>query len=83
MYDRVPRQKFWRRNREKGLPDNYVMIDTICVKGREPGQKPMYMGSEEITISGEMMVLRCMSGVTKLNRIRNETIKGIAKVGEI
>ena len=25
-YDRVPRQEVWRRNREKGLPDNYVMI---------------------------------------------------------
>ena len=25
-YDRVPRQEVWRRNREKGLPDNYVMV---------------------------------------------------------
>ena len=25
-YDRVPRRDVWRRNREKGLPDNYVMI---------------------------------------------------------
>ena len=24
--DRVPRQEVWRRNREKGLPDNYIMI---------------------------------------------------------
>ena len=51
-YDRVPRQEVWRRNREKGLPDNYVMRDRICMKEREPGQTPMYMGSEEITICG-------------------------------
>ena len=39
---RVPRQELWRRNREKGLPDNYVMIvQDICMKEREPGQKPM------------------------------------------
>ena len=37
-YDRVPRQDVWRRNIEKGLPDNYVMI----IQGMsEPGQKPM------------------------------------------
>ena len=24
--DRVPCKGVWRRNREKGLPDNYVMI---------------------------------------------------------
>ena len=30
-----------------------------------------------------MRVLRWMSGVTKLDRIRNERIRGIAKVGEI
>ena len=37
------------------------------MKEREPGQKPMYIGSEEITICGG----------------RNEIIRGIAKVGEI
>ena len=31
----------------------------------------------------EMSVLRWMSGVTNLDRIRNEIIRGIAKVGEI
>ena len=30
-----------------------------------------------------MRVLRWMSGVTKLDRIRNERISGMAKVGEI
>ena len=25
-YDRVPRQEVWRRNREKGLRDKYVII---------------------------------------------------------
>ena len=25
-YDRVHHQEVWMRNREKGLPDNYVMI---------------------------------------------------------
>ena len=30
-----------------------------------------------------MRVLRWMSGVTKLDRIRNKRISGIAKVGEI
>ena len=31
----------------------------------------------------EMMMLRWMSGVTKLDRIRNERIRGKTKVGEI
>ena len=31
----------------------------------------------------EMRMLRWMSGVTKLDRIRNETIRGTYKVGEI
>ena len=31
----------------------------------------------------EMTMLRWMSGVTKLDRIRNERIRGTAKVGEI
>ena len=31
----------------------------------------------------EMRMLRWMSGVTKLDRIRNERIRGAAKVGEI
>ena len=31
----------------------------------------------------EMRMLRWMSGVTKLNRIRNERIRGTTKVGEI
>ena len=31
----------------------------------------------------EMRLLRWMSGVTKLNRIRNERIRGTTKVGEI
>ena len=52
------------------------------MKEREPRQKPMYMGSEEITICGGNEGVRWMSGVTKMNRIRNERIRGIAKVGE-
>ena len=41
------------------------------------------MGSEEITISGGNEGVRWISGVTKLERIGNEIILGIAKVGEI
>ena len=47
------------------------------------------MGSEESTIQenkldvAEMRMLRWMSGVTKLDRIRNERIRGTTKVGEI
>ena len=44
------------------------------------------MGSEEITISGGNGGgggLRLMSGVTKLDRIRNEIIRGTTKVGKI
>ena len=42
------------------------------------------MGSEERTRDvAEMRMLRLMSGVTKLDRIRNERIRGTTKVGEI
>ena len=47
------------------------------------------LGSEESTIQekkldvAEMRMLRWMSGVTKLDIIRNERIRGTTKVGEI
>ena len=45
------------------------------------------VGSEENTGEefgvAEMMMLRWMSGVTKMDRIRNERIRGTTKVGEI
>ena len=48
-YNRVHRQEVWRRNREKGLPDSYVMIVQNMYEGERTRVKPMYMGSEEIT----------------------------------
>ena len=54
-YDRVPRQEVWRCNREKGLPDDYVMIVQDMYEGARTRAKTnvgAYMGSEEITISG-------------------------------
>ena len=47
--DRVHRQEVWRRNREKGLPDNYRMIVQNMYEGARTRVKPMYMDSEEIT----------------------------------
>ena len=44
------------------------------------------MGSEESKEKldvAEIIMLRWMSGVTKLDRIRNERIRGTTKVGEI
>ena len=46
------------------------------------------LGSEESTreeagYMAEMIILRWMDGVTKLDRISNERIRGTAKVGEI
>ena len=45
------------------------------------------VGSEESTREevgcGKMRMLRWMSGVTKMDRIRNERIRGTTKVGEI
>ena len=45
------------------------------------------MGNEETQEKkldvAEMRMLRWMSGVTKLDRIRNEVIRGTTKVGEI
>ena len=38
---------------------------------------------EKMLDVGEMRMLRWMSGVTKLDRIRNERIRGTTKVGEI
>ena len=38
---------------------------------------------EEVGCGGKMRMLRWMSGVTKLDRIRNERIRGTTKVGEI
>ena len=53
------------------------------MKEQEPGQKRMYMGSEEITISGGNEDVRMDEWSIKLDRIRNERIAGIAKVGEV
>ena len=56
------------------------------MKEREPGQKPMYMGSEEITISGGNEGIKMDERnniITKLDRIMNEIIIGTTKVGEI
>ena len=43
----------------------------------------MYVGSEEIAISVGNEGVRWMSRVTKLDRIKNDIIRVIAKVGEI
>ena len=51
------------------------------MKERDPEQKPMYMKKSQYV--AEMRVLRWMSRVTKLDRIRNENITVTAKVGEI
>ena len=40
-YDRVHRQAVWRRNREKTLPDNYVMIGHNMYEGARTLVKPM------------------------------------------
>ena len=55
VYDSVPRQEVWRRNTEKGLSDKYVMIVQDMYEGartRAKNNVQLYMGSEEITISG-------------------------------
>ena len=41
------------------------------MKEQEPGQKRMYMGSEEITISGGNEDVRMDEWSIKLDRIRN------------
>ena len=53
------------------------------MKEREPGNKQCTWAVKKSQYVAEMIVLRWMSGVTKLDRIRNERIRGIAKVGEI
>ena len=53
MYDRVPRQEVWRRNREKGLPYNYVRITQDRVGARTRAKTnvgPTWVVSEVITI---------------------------------
>ena len=55
------------------------------MKEREPGKKqcrPTWAVKTSQYVA-EMRVLRWMSGVTKLDRIMNEIIRGVAKVGEI
>ena len=41
-YDRVHRQEVWMRNREKTLPDNYVMIVQNMYERARTLVKPMY-----------------------------------------
>ena len=53
------------------------------MKEREPGKKQCTWAVKKSQYVAEMRVLRWMSGITKLDRIRNERIRGIAKVGEI
>ena len=72
----MPRQEFWRRNREEGLPYNYVVIVQDVYEGATNRAKTG-------AVKAEMRVLRWMSGVTKLDRIRNQIIRGIAKMGEL
>ena len=43
----------------------------------------MKKAQEKKLDAAEMRMLRCMSGVTKLDRIRNERIRGTTKVREI
>ena len=40
-YDKVHRQEVWRRNREKGLPDNYIIIVQNMYEGAIIRVKPM------------------------------------------
>ena len=44
--DRVPQQEIWRRNREKGLPDNYVglMLVQDMYEGARTREKPDVLG---------------------------------------
>ena len=54
------------------------------MKEREPGKiQCKWAVKKTYFYVAEMRVLRRMSGPTKLDRIRNERIRGIAKVGEI
>ena len=53
------------------------------MKEREPGKTQCTWAVKKLQYVAEMRVLRWMSGVTKLDRIRNERIRGIPKVGEI
>ena len=57
------------------------------MKEREPGTRAKTnvpkRAVNKLQYLAEMRGLRWMSGVTKLDRIRNERIRGIAKVGEI
>ena len=55
------------------------------MKERKQGKKQCTWAVKKSQYVAEMRVLRWMSGVAKLDRIRNERIiiRGIAKVGEI
>ena len=48
-YNRVHRQEVRRRNREKGLADNCVIVVQNMYEGARTRVKTMYIGSEEIT----------------------------------
>ena len=70
--DSVPHQEVWRRNSEKGLPDNYVMIVQDMYE-RAITRAKTNVGTWAVNKSqyvAEMRVLRWMSGVTKLDRIK-------------
>ena len=58
-YVRVPRHEFWRRNREKGLPDNYVMLVQDMYEGASTGAKTN-VDSRWAHQVAEMRVLRWM-----------------------
>ena len=46
--DRVPRQEVWRRNREKGLPDNYVITVQNMYEGARTRAKTNVHGQRQM-----------------------------------
>ena len=75
----------WSKNKFEGQGESSPLYKTVVRQAMmcDAGTCAVKKAQEKKLDVVEMRMLRWMSGVTKLDRIRSERIRGTTKVGEI